>query len=253
MSSAPPTVLAFGDESENEQILVYALAIFCQERADDARVALASIKRSLGVPEDTPLHCRIAFSGQRRRGTAWADVNPARLQGAVRALVVELRQIGETPEICVLERRRVPPLPVAPGHPDREWRTKETLAFAANIAFMGAATRYGLDRVRFVIDADRTRIQRGLRHQRADTTRGLFVDVGPGREPMRIDPEVQEGTAKDPLLEVADLYAHTALRAQSREPGRWFVELFEVMQPNIGRMDLSAREPWTDARNQPVE
>jgi len=62
---------------------------------------------------------------------------------------------------------------------------------------------------------------------------------------------VQEGE-KDALLEMADVYAYTVIRAQGREPRRWFADLFEVMQPKIGRLDLSQRGPWTDARNQPV-
>jgi len=113
---------------------------------------------------------------------------------------------------------------------------------------VGAVTRYGIDRVRFIIDQDKTKIQRGLKWQRADSTRGVFIDLGPGREPVKIEPLVQD----DPLLEIADLYAYTALRAQSREPGRLFSELVKIMRPNIRSMGSWANEGWTDAANQPA-
>ena len=238
-----PAVIGFGDESEDQDSLVYALAIFRPARTDDARRALAGMKRSLGVPEGARLHCRVVFSGQRRRGTPWANVNHSRIEDAVRTLVSEVRTLGEAPEIGVLDRRRVPLLPTAPGHPDREWRSKETLALAANLAIMGAVTRYGVDRVRIVIDRDSTRIERGLQRRRADTTRGLFVDVGPGSEPVKIEPVVED----DALLEVADVYAYTGFRTQRSEPGRLFRDLVEIIQPNIRTMDLSGRGPWTDA------
>ena len=48
-------------------------------------------------------------------------------------------------------------------------------------------------------------------------------------------------------------YAYTALRARAREPGRWFVEMIEIIQPNIRTMDFSAHEPWTNSGNEPVE
>ncbi len=240
-------VTAFGDESEDHELFVYALAIFRPDHTDEARTVLANMKRSLGVPEDTRLHCRIIFSGQRRRGTPWANVNPPLIQDSVHALVTAVRRLDETPEIGVIERRRVPLLPSVPGHPHREWRPKETLGLAANAAIMGAVLRYGIDRVRVVIDHDETQIQRGLGHQRADATRGFFIDVGQGREPERIEPIVKD----DPLLEIADVYAYTMRRVHSRTPGSWFSDLARLIRPNIRRMDLSQGSgPWVDTRNE---
>jgi hypothetical protein len=250
VSTAEADVIAFGDESENDTHLVYALAIFRSERTDEARAALARMKRSLGVPESTRLHCRVVFSGQRRRGTAWAATNHRQIENAVRGLAVEIHNLNETPEIGVIDRRRVPLLPTSPGHADRVWRAKETLGLAANIAIMGAVSRFGIDRVRFIIDRDKTQIQRGVKWQRADSTRGMFVDLGAGREPVKIEPEVQD----DSLLEIADLYAYTALRAQSREPGRLFSELAGIIRPKIRSMGPWANrgEGWTDTANKPV-
>lgn len=84
MSPEELAVVGFGDESENDELLVYALALFRPPRINAARAALAEMKRSVGVPEGTKLHCRIVFSGQRRRDTPWATVNHARIQEAVR-------------------------------------------------------------------------------------------------------------------------------------------------------------------------
>ena len=241
--------MAFGDESESDTLLIYALAIFRTERTQDARAVLSRMKQSLGVPDEARLHCRVVFSGQQRRRSAWAGVNPLRIEQAVRDLVAEMRQLGERPEIGVIDRRQVPPLPVAPGHADREWHGKETLALAANVAIMGAVSKYGADHVRFIIDQDKTQIRRGLRRQQADSTRGLFLDVGAGHEPVRIEPVVQD----DSLLEIADLYAYVTLRAHARPPGRLFLELFNAMQPHMPTIDLSGHGPWTDAANRPVE
>lgn len=156
---------------------------------------------------------------------------------------------NETPEIGVIDRRRVPLLPSVPGQPDREWRTKETLSLAANAAMMGAVTRYGVGHVRFVIDRDKTSIQRGLRRQRADSTRGMFIDLGPGREAAKIEPEVGDDT----LLEIADVYAYTVLRTRSSEPGRFFMDLAEIIRPNIRSIDLALGGQWTDAGNLSAE
>jgi hypothetical protein len=140
-------------------------------------------------------------------------------------------------------------LPTAPGHPDRAWRSKETLALAAQTAILAVVQRYGMDRTRFVIDRDTTQIQRGLRHQKADSTRGFFLDIGPGQEPVRVEPVVED----DPLLQIADVYAYTTLRARSCTPGRWFADLFAIVRPNIRQMAFSCPEPWADSTNQAIE
>src|SRR5437879_6430330 len=104
-------VLAFGDESATPDLVVYALAIFRPERADEARTLLSAVKRPLEISGETRLHARLMFSHRQRKGTPWQGVKPKQIEDMVRRLVEGLRLIGNQPIVAAIAPKDMTHLP----------------------------------------------------------------------------------------------------------------------------------------------
>src|SRR5712691_3121587 len=113
-------IRAFADDSITEEVVVCAAALYRADCVEAAEALLAEAKKSLGLPPETALHCRVIFSGDARRGTAWEQISPQDIYGMVERLCESLRPIGYKPHVAVIDPRQIPTLPVAPGVPDRE-------------------------------------------------------------------------------------------------------------------------------------
>ncbi len=83
-----PTLLihAFADDSITEEVVACGIAVFHQARVDEAKKLLIGVKQSFGIPADEPLHCRVMFSGDARRGTCWEALGAERIDKLVRDL-----------------------------------------------------------------------------------------------------------------------------------------------------------------------
>ena len=78
----------------------------------------------------------------------------------------------------------------------------------------------------------------------------MFIDLGPGREPPQLTPIVAEGP-KPRLLELADVYAYTAVQANAGKAGwrtRWFQELYALIGPERAVFEPNPDVRWEDAR-----
>jgi hypothetical protein len=62
------------DPSQSGDGVVCASALFHGNQIPLAEAALAEVKTFAGVPIETELHCKLVFSGQRRKHSAWRDV-----------------------------------------------------------------------------------------------------------------------------------------------------------------------------------
>lgn len=64
--SEKATYLAFGDDSQFGDTLVYAFAIVRRTRLTAIEARVAALKKQFGIPKRMVLHCRLLFSGQQR-------------------------------------------------------------------------------------------------------------------------------------------------------------------------------------------
>jgi hypothetical protein len=68
---------AFGDESAGPQFVSYAVVLVAADKQAEANAILAQVKSRFGASADDQLHCRVLFSGQQRKKTAWARLDAA--------------------------------------------------------------------------------------------------------------------------------------------------------------------------------
>ena len=245
-----PKIYAFADESITPGIVICAAAVFSADRIVQAVATLAAAKLSVGLPPDVTLHCRVIFSGDARRGTPWKDVKPADVYAMVERLCQELKRIGHQPVLAVIDPRRIPPQPVAPGVSNRPPADKGIATMAYNVVFDALLRRFGNTRVRVWIDPDKTKIPWGLGRQRADSTRRISIELEPGKVLPEFIPEIEEAP-KPRLLEVADLYAYVGAQAHSQGGGwraRWFRDLYGIIQPVVGVLEPNQNPQWVKAR-----
>jgi hypothetical protein len=203
-------VLAFIDDSINPG------AMACGARVV-AAAALASAKGGVGVDSAVPIHSRVLFSGAARKRSPWAAVDPARIATMLENLCDQLFAITEQAIVAAAPMD----YPSAVAAPDvvtemNERSLSSTLYGAVQVRLR---ERYGDGGFETIIDPDTTQIPFGSSNRRADRTRGIFVAIGPGNEPVRLDPVVAE-RPKPVLLEIADLYAWCTARAYGGGGGR---------------------------------
>lgn len=68
--------LAFGDDSQYGDTLVYAFAIIHRSRISVTESRLAALKRRYRIPDAVPLHCRVLFSGDQREKAGLGHLTP---------------------------------------------------------------------------------------------------------------------------------------------------------------------------------
>src|ERR1700687_387984 len=87
-----PVLDLFGDESIQNNAVIYGLVISPCEKTSAAEFALGQVKRTFGGAEQARLHCRKLFAGDSRKSTPWAHLKP----DDVFALCLEVAQIVST-------------------------------------------------------------------------------------------------------------------------------------------------------------
>jgi len=246
-------VQAFADDSVMPELVTCGVAVYELSQLSRAEAALAEMKQAAGVPAQTVLHCRVIFSGDARRRSAWSDVSAERIDELVEGLCRQLRPLGDRPLVVVVDPRRVPGVAASDGAPEIRLNDKGVASIAYGMAQAALSRRYGPDRFKLVIDQDKTKIPWGSQNRQADLTRGHYMDLGQGAEPVRLDPEVA-AAPKPVLLEVADLYAYTALQVLGGRGGRqgqWFRDLEALIEPEVLRPEVNPTPHWVRARPVP--
>lgn len=77
--------LAFGDDSQFGDTLVYAFVIVHRDRAPQVRTHLHELKQRFKIPASEGLHCRVLFSGHQRKKAGLGHLSPQ----DVRSLIAE--------------------------------------------------------------------------------------------------------------------------------------------------------------------
>jgi hypothetical protein len=239
----------FADDTVMEQVVVCAAVIFDEERIADAEVALADAKASVGIDPGEPLHCRVLFSGDARRGTVWERVSRSAIDAMVEKLCLDLRPFQHRPVVAPIKRREFPDQQMEPGGPVKRLDIKGIASFAYHAIIVNLHGRFGHERFRLWIDPDKTMTPWGATRRRVDTTRRIYVDLGPGQEPPLIEPVVDD-QPKPVLLQVADLYAYITGRGLSAGGGRdyaWFRKRLAELDPESMWFRPEANTQWENA------
>lgn len=237
---------AFGDESIGGGFACYALAIFEEDRVSTAEGLLAAAKRTVGVPEDATLHCRVIFKGDARRGTVW-DRPAAELYSMLGKLCGDLQSVQRRPIVVAIDHRKMPAMPTAPDHPNRPMTDKGAAVMAYQAVASILIREAGQENVRIWADPDRTRIPWGLESRQIDSTRSFYVDFKPGEIATSFEPTQVAGGNKPRLLEIADLYAYVTGRVASGSGGsarQWFTETYAVIAPFVGNLAFNRDPQW---------
>jgi hypothetical protein len=240
---------AFADDSVTDHVVTCGVLVLPEGRVASAEELLAMTKQRFGLPPEVPLHCRVMFAGDARRGTPWEGLSPERISELVHEVCAALKDITERPLVAVIDPHAAPPQVMSPGGEPRRLDVKEVASFAHMSTTTILAERYGPEGFRVWTDPDRTQIPWAEGRRRADRTRSPFIDLGPEREPPRLTPIVEEDP-KRRLLEVADLYAYATAQAFSQSGGqrtRRFQQLYLLIDPELLRFQWNEKPEWEDA------
>lgn len=243
---AEHTISGYADESITAEVVVCAAALFPVAEVVAAEAALASLKTGLGLPPTTSLHCRVIFNSNARRGKPWEAIAPKAINLAIERLCRDLASIGLRPITFVAPRSPI----FMPGPPGAESEgtsldEKGQAAMGFQAISFHLAQLHGFGTVKLWIDPDKTKIQWLNGKTQANLTRSGFMDLGPGIEPPKSEPLIEDDP-KPPLLEIADLYAYVSARAHSAKGGwkdRWFQEVYSIINPE--------RLLWGDTNQDP--
>jgi hypothetical protein len=136
---------AFSDDSITEHLVVAGFVVLDEGRVADAEEILARAKAKVGVAVNEPFHCRVIFSGDARKRSAWAHVETVPLYDLVRSVALELKGIAECPLVCLANPKAVPAAPATPGGPVRRPDVKEVASIVHGAALSGLTGRFGHD------------------------------------------------------------------------------------------------------------
>jgi hypothetical protein len=211
-------IQAFADDSVTPNVVACAVAVFQEERVAAAEELLCSEKVAVGIPAVERLHCRVMFSDHGRRGTPWEQLGPKGVYALVERVCERVRLLSKRPIVSVVDPRAMPLGPLTPGGPIRALDPKAIATMTYMGAWGGLLRRHQVGGFRLWIDPDSTRIQWGSGRRQADSTRGMYVDLGAGQEPPLLEPTFSEGPPPA-LLQLADVYAYIAVQAHGGRGG----------------------------------
>jgi hypothetical protein len=252
MERAQPTPVVlryygYADESITDEIIAFGSAVFAVDRVPQAESAIVQAKASIGLGQNEEIHSRVMFHAHARRNTAWERIHPNDIFSMVVSLLEDLKTIGERPLIFVAPASRI----AFPGIDDKKSETRLEGKGIASLGFQGIQVnlvqRYGYGGIKIWVDPDKSKIPwLGGRRNQANSTRSGFVDLGPGIEPPRVVPEVND-CSNPKLLEIADLYTYVTAQAYSAKGGeknRKFQELFKLINPEQLHFEPAPETKW---------
>ncbi|SRR6266849_2045082 len=235
MSAAQPNMFdVFGDESAGLELVSYGVLVVPDNRLDEANALLVKIEADFGGSEDQKLHCRELFNGHLRAKSPWAQLKQQTVFELYEALAVALRRSGLRRIVTIARKSHFPKtLPQNGTWPEIILNDKQLTAFCGNAVMIPLSKDPGLEKVRFWADPDHTSIEWLGARRKATSALNMFIDVGPGNEP----PKVQVANILDEkpaLLEVADFVAYAAQRGLSRKYGTFkqrYKNLYALLAP----------------------
>lgn len=226
--------LAFGDDSQFGDTLVYAFAFVQRGRVQSVERRLLALKDRFNIPQETTLHCRVLFSGQQRekaglghltpRDARWIVSHAVRILNQRRVLVryatASLTEwkaaLGDELELDGETDGEALKLPV-------KMDPKGVLAILAQACFIvppNGSEGPTASQCEIIVSEDRSKVQFiGPRKRRADRMYAGFSDIGaPDGQVFQLQPTSVEATGH-PLLQLADIAAYTCSHAMADRNG----------------------------------
>lgn len=212
---------AFGDDSEYNGVLAYAYAVFHTKNISKAKKVLNSIKKKYRIPVDTPIHCRILFSGDQRKKANLDHISPEKVKLFIAHIVDEMNKLPclLRYSYCILPKSGEIFLKVF----DEDSKIvhdepKGVLGILSQACFLPIKNQPyvpGAEQCEIFPSRDKTKIKFfGKRRRRADTySSGLTIEKIGSRDRVRISFNVSEHE----LHQIADVYAYICSHALSEE------------------------------------
>jgi hypothetical protein len=215
--------LAFGDDSQFGDTLVYAFVIVHRDRAPQVRTRLSELKQRFRISASENLHCRVLFSGHQRKKAGLGHLSPQ----DVRSLIAEaVTIINEGPVLIRFAVGGLPEFERALGnqiemkHESDGSRTrlpvkldpKGLLSILLQMCFAVAPDGSNgptASECKIFASEEKTRVEFiGSKRRRADAMYSGFNDIGaPAGNVFQLIPTVV-GPASEPLLQLADIAAY---------------------------------------------
>jgi hypothetical protein len=233
-STVPPLVLA--DESTADQFVTGGLLRLPAEHVETAVAALAKAKTDRGLSVNAEIHCRVLFSGDARRRSRFAALNPQQCVELITACVEAMNAAGGTWWGSWVDRKTYPTvLRLVEGQPFRvESKHLAGLMVFSALARLDNEHAVGTS-YRLAFDPDPTKIDWGLPRKMQAT------------HFSRINSQaIALPDAHRPLLEMADVAAYTlaqSLVAESRRSSatdrkaRHFPPILKLMDMRVSRFE----------------
>lgn len=163
-------------------------------------------------------------------------------------LCEDLKGMGERPLIFVAPASQMTFAGLGgPDEPQTHLEKKGIASIGFQSVHVHAVERYGYGGVKIWIDPDRSKIPwLGGKRRQANSTRSVYVDLGPGVEPPQLVPEIED-SPKPRLLEIADLYTYVTAQAFSGKGGkkiRWFQDLCRLIDPERLHFQAAPETEW---------
>lgn len=217
---------AYGDESAGARFVAYGTLLLPTANREAVEAKIAKLKVNYGASATDNLHCRVLFSGDARRKTAWSRLALGDVFDLYSELVKLVRPSLTRTIVTIANKAELPD-----EIPGRQWETtdknfvgpmnwssgwpfrdKQIASFCAQGTMIPISKWPGLKAVAFWPDPDSSVIEFAGGRRKFSRMLSGFIDHGPGEEPEKIEVSYQP-SGKPELLQVADLIAYVAQRS----------------------------------------
>ncbi len=217
---------AYGDESAGTGFVAYGTLLLPTESREAVETQIAKLKIEYGASAADYLHCRVLFSGDARRKSAWSNLAlndvfdlyselVTIVKPALTRIIVTIANKAELPDKIPggqwepADSSFVGPMNWSSGWP---FRDKQIASFCAQGTMIPISKWPGLEAVTFWPDPDSSVVEFAGGRRKFSRMISGFIDHGTGREPDKIEVSYQS-SGKPALLQAADLVAYVAQRS----------------------------------------
>jgi len=231
---------AYGDDSQYENVLVYAFAIIHRKNLEEFNKAINGIRAEYKFPETEPIHCRILFSGDQRKKRNLDHID-------FRSLISRLiEEANKVPILCRYCHTNLPKNKIMhekyEDFPQITNDTKGILSILLQGCFAVAAngTEGPTSKdTQIFVSGDKTVIKFiGDTRKQAELHYSAYSEIGASEgEEFFINPHIiQNADWKNyPLLQLADIYSYICSHAlNTKDETNYFLKEFKKIKHYSG-------------------
>lgn len=239
---------AYGDASEVNSAVVYALAVVPSATKDSVELQLSKVKEKAGGSATTRIHCKHLFHGSARAKTEWRHLDDKSVFQLCETLARKLVTEGVQFFVSHLDKRTYfTEIPLPDGSQSIKLTSEHLVVPAFHVLAGCIDAAFGWERVRFWLDPDSHRVKWGRQRRQVRTAQeSMFSEVTTPGNPKKIQLE----RVSDPtplMIDVADVLAYCAaqaLCAQVMGNKRRFQAIQECFAPVVFPVPGSGQLVW---------